>query len=489
MATYTDQLVVYSAGSLKKVGDTETVEIHGIELTSSVTVPDGGLTLGSTAVTSTAAELNILDGVTATASEINILDGVTATATELNYLAGVTLGTSAASKVVTADASGNVVLAGNLTVNGTTTTISSTNTVVADKLFELGNGTTGTPSGDAGIVIERGDSDNAIIAWDESADIFVLGTTTATGASTGDLTITAAGLSISALTLGGTAITSTAAELNILDGVTATATELNLLDGVTATTAELNILDGVTASAAEINLLDATAGSSLALAAGDGFIINDASDSNATKKVLISDLTSFFASSGSTTADNITAGSSAVEITTTSGDIVVDAPSGQSVDLQVAGSNVVEVAGARVDVSQPLILASNAGVSLTASSGATIAVGNILSLDSNAKLVLSDADSGTEQVKELIGVALEASTTTEQSIMIHSIHGAKVNVKTDGSACVAGKTVYLDTTAGQATPTAPTSGYVYRLGIALETTSIEEDVDILWMPQFVADLG
>jgi hypothetical protein len=38
----------------------------------------------------------------------------------------------------------------------------------------------------------------------------------------------------------GTAVTSTAAELNILDGVTATAAELNKLDGVTATTAQLN---------------------------------------------------------------------------------------------------------------------------------------------------------------------------------------------------------------------------------------------------------
>ena len=47
------------------------------------------------------------------------------------------------------------------------------------------------------------------------------------------------------LTIGGTALTSTVAELNILDGVTATATELNIMDGVTATTAELNILDGV----------------------------------------------------------------------------------------------------------------------------------------------------------------------------------------------------------------------------------------------------
>ena len=51
-------------------------------------------------------------------------------------------------------------------------------------------------------------------------------------------------------------VTSTAAELNILDGVTSTATELNILDGVTSTTAELNILDGVTASTADINLID-----------------------------------------------------------------------------------------------------------------------------------------------------------------------------------------------------------------------------------------
>ena len=56
--------------------------------------------------------------------------------------------------------------------------------------------------------------------------------------------------------IGGAAITSTAAELNILDGVTASTAEINLLDGVTATTAEFNILDGVTATAAELNALD-----------------------------------------------------------------------------------------------------------------------------------------------------------------------------------------------------------------------------------------
>lgn len=56
--------------------------------------------------------------------------------------------------------------------------------------------------------------------------------------------------------VGGTAVTATAAELNILDGVTATAAELNILDGVTATTAELNILAGVTATTTELNFVD-----------------------------------------------------------------------------------------------------------------------------------------------------------------------------------------------------------------------------------------
>src|SRR6056300_380917 len=86
--------------------------------------------------------------------------------------------------------SGNVVVSGNLTVNGTTTTVATANTTVSDSLIEYGNGTTGSPSNDAGIVIERGDSNNAFIGFDESEDKFRVGTGTFTGASTGNLTIT-----------------------------------------------------------------------------------------------------------------------------------------------------------------------------------------------------------------------------------------------------------------------------------------------------------
>src|SRR5210317_1800500 len=84
----------------------------------------------------------------------------------------------------------NLTVSGNLTVNGTTTTVASTNTTIADNLIELNSGAASNAN-DTGILIERGSTgDNAIIAWDESADKFTVGTTTATADSTGNLTIT-----------------------------------------------------------------------------------------------------------------------------------------------------------------------------------------------------------------------------------------------------------------------------------------------------------
>jgi hypothetical protein len=74
--------------------------------------------------------------------------------------------------------------------------------------------------------------------------------------------------------IGGVAVTSTAAELNILDGVTSTAAELNILDGVTSTAAELNILDGVTSTATELNLLDGVTATTVELNYVDGVTSN-----------------------------------------------------------------------------------------------------------------------------------------------------------------------------------------------------------------------
>jgi hypothetical protein len=90
--------------------------------------------------------------------------------------------------IITDDGS-TVTIGGNLTVNGTTTTVNTTNTVISDALIELANGSTGAQAAtrDSGIVIERGTDSNIFFGYDEGVDVFVAGTTTATGATNGDV--------------------------------------------------------------------------------------------------------------------------------------------------------------------------------------------------------------------------------------------------------------------------------------------------------------
>jgi hypothetical protein len=86
--------------------------------------------------------------------------------------------------------SGALAVSGDLTVNGTTTTNNSVNLTVDDNIIELNSGIS-TSNNDAGIIIERGSTgDNACIIWDESADKFTMGTTTATaGDKSGGITV------------------------------------------------------------------------------------------------------------------------------------------------------------------------------------------------------------------------------------------------------------------------------------------------------------
>ena len=86
---------------------------------------------------------------------------------------------------------GNLTVTGNLTVSGTQTVVSSSTQTIADPLIELNTGA-GSNANDLGFVFERGSTgDNACLIWDESADSFAVGTTTATGTSTGNMTFTA----------------------------------------------------------------------------------------------------------------------------------------------------------------------------------------------------------------------------------------------------------------------------------------------------------
>ena len=149
----------------------------------------GVTTLSTTAstITGTAADGNI--AITPNGSGAVAITKIDVASGEID---GTPIGANSASTGAfsTLTASGNATITGNLTVNGTTSTVATTNTVIADNILELNNGISASTN-DAGIIVERGSTgNNACVIWDESADAWVFGTTTATGADkSGGLTI------------------------------------------------------------------------------------------------------------------------------------------------------------------------------------------------------------------------------------------------------------------------------------------------------------
>ena len=151
---------------------------------------------------------------------------------------------------------GNVTIAGNLTTSGTTTSVSTTNTTITDKLVELGNGATGSASGDVGHVFERGDDANIFVGWDESADTFIAATGTFTGATTGNLSLASyAAAKFGSLTLttdlavaeGGTGVSSFT-DNGIVYGDGSSALDVTAAPGGADVTTSFKILTSTTAT-------------------------------------------------------------------------------------------------------------------------------------------------------------------------------------------------------------------------------------------------
>jgi hypothetical protein len=83
---------------------------------------------------------------------------------------GQDVATSASVSFAKVTTTGDVVVGGDLTVNGTTTTLNTENLLVEDNIIVLNSNVSGSPSVNAGIEIERGDSANVVLRWNESSD-------------------------------------------------------------------------------------------------------------------------------------------------------------------------------------------------------------------------------------------------------------------------------------------------------------------------------
>ena len=126
--------------------------------------------------------------------------------------------------------------------------------------------TLGTNSAITQAVVDNININGSTIGHTSDTDLLTL--------ASGVLTV-AGEVSMTTLDIGGTNVTSTAAELNILDGVTATATELNIMDGDTSAT-------------------------STTLADADRLVTNDA---GTMKQVALTDVKTYLTSAGFSTDD------------------------------------------------------------------------------------------------------------------------------------------------------------------------------------------
>jgi len=183
---------------------------------------------------------------------------------------------------------GNIAIGGNLTVTGNATIsgnltfgdadtdsitltadVASSITPDTDDTYDLGSSTKEWRN----LYIDGTANIDSLVADTADINAGTIDNTTigATTASTGNF---------STLSIGGVAITSTSAELNILDGVTATATEINIMDGDTAAT-------------------------STTLADADRVVVNDA---GTMKQVALTDFETYFETSLDTLSNVTTVG-------------------------------------------------------------------------------------------------------------------------------------------------------------------------------------
>ena len=218
------------------------------------------------------------------------------------------------------------------------------------------------------------------------------------------------------LKVNGTTVTATAAELNALDGITSTCTELNILDGCTATAAELNILDGCTCTYSELNILDGCTASAVELNYND---ITTLGTMQASKTVTAN-------------SDN---------------------------EVGLGNTGKIKFKGTEPDDDH-----TGSGLIVeTIDAGATITVGKLCYLASDGDWELTDADVETT-TKGMLGISLEGSTNgNDMKTLLQGFF------RDDSFAFIAGDTLYVSTTAGGITNTAPTTAgdFVRVIGYAI----------------------
>jgi hypothetical protein len=174
------------------------ITLNQIDLTTDVTgaLPNANLANSAVTIGSTSVSL----GATATTFDgLNTLHGIDGSGTDvagtsLTIKAGAGTGTGAGGSIIfqvadggstgstvnsftnamTIADDGTITIAGNLTVNGTTTSVNSNTVSIGDNIIVLNSDETGSPTQNAGIEVERGTATNVALRWNETTDLWQL---------------------------------------------------------------------------------------------------------------------------------------------------------------------------------------------------------------------------------------------------------------------------------------------------------------------------
>ena len=137
---------------------------------------------GNTTISVTASQIsdkgsNLVTGLTGTANEIAVSNSGVGAVT-LSLPANVTI-------------SNNLVVTGDLTVSGNTTTVNTEQLNVEDNIITLNSGVTGAPTLNSGIEVNRGTSTDVSILWNETTDKWTFTNDGTNYANLGDVTAAA----------------------------------------------------------------------------------------------------------------------------------------------------------------------------------------------------------------------------------------------------------------------------------------------------------
>ena len=305
----------------------------------------------------------------------------------------------------------NVIVTGNLIVQGTTTTVNSETVNIADNIIVLNSNETGTPSQNGGITIERGTSTNKQFVWDETSDKWTVGSETmVAGTFEGNLTGNVTGNVTG--NLDGTAeLANTAVKLQ-------TGRTVAITGDMSYTSSAFDGTGNVTGT----GTLSTSAGSTLAnymTVANTQTLVGDRLGATASVS-LTGDITGSASFSGNSVSISTTYNNDVVLGTDTSGNYVATVTAGTGVSVGTGtgeGSTPTIAIGQAVATSSDVQFDSfGVGTAASGTTGEIRATNNVTAYYSDARLknFLGNIDNALDKVNALNGYFFEENEKAKE---------------------------------------------------------------------------